>query len=63
MTQIYSLNEKQIKKVNKLIGDSRARWIEFPEDDYKDNVKVLQHDGQKIGEITIPDAFKLADVK
>jgi hypothetical protein len=54
MTNIHHLNEKQQRIINKIICDSRARYIEIPFDPATcPMVKVLQGDGQQIGTVEL----------
>lgn len=59
MGMIYRLDDKQIKKVTKIISDGRAKYLELPDDSTTEKVRILQHDGQEIGQITVAEAFHL----
>lgn len=50
MAKLIELTTRQKTKVNNLINDSRARYIEIPKETYED-FPVLQSDGQVIGYI------------
>ena len=56
--RVRTLNVLQSNKVAEIIGHSGALFIELPE--HGDGpVKVFDHDGVKIGEITIAQVFDL----
>lgn len=56
--RVRTLNVLQSNKVAEIIGRSGALFIELPE--HGDGpVKVFDHDGFKIGEITLAQVFEL----
>lgn len=68
MSEVYTLSQKQINKVARIISDYRARYIEIPStgeiskavrEGKQAMVKVLQGDGQVIGEITLKQAYHI----
>jgi hypothetical protein len=66
MSELFKLSDNQIRKVEELISDNRVRHLEVPSKDeiskaWKEGktpmAKVLQGDGQVIGEITLKQAW------
>lgn len=58
MDRVKMLNVLQSYKIAETINRSGALFIELPEHG-DGSVKVFDHDGFKIGEITLAQAFKL----
>lgn len=56
--RVKMLNVLQSNKIAEMINCSGALFIELPEHG-AGPVKVFDHDGFKIGEITLAQAFKL----
>jgi len=58
MERVKMLNVLQSAKVAGMINQAGALFIELPEDPSQP-VKVFDHDGIRIGEITLAQAFRL----
>lgn len=56
--RVRIINVLQSNKIAEMINCSGALFIELPEHG-DGSVKVFDHDGFKIGEITLAQAFKL----
>jgi hypothetical protein len=68
MSEIYKLSVRQIRKVEELIKVDKANHLEIPNEadiqkawaeKGKATAKVLQDDGQVIGEITLKQVYLL----
>ncbi len=58
MDRVKMLNVLQSNRIAEMINCSGALFIELPEHG-DGSVKVFDHDGLRIGEITLTQAFKL----
>lgn len=61
---LYHLNERQKKKLSKLINDDRGLCLELPSDmddgsGLPEKVKIIKADGEAISEISMAKAAKL----